>query len=103
MADAVSLGIGFYVQAAVCAAIVAYVTVLYYQKRWKSSLHFGKWKCRLLFEMAKQNRLPRFGTGGWPLSVYQYIFGGSVWLRRRFCRRFTAAAFLRLRSVVGFS
>ena len=33
MADAVSLGIGFYVQAAVCAAIVAYVTVLYYQKR----------------------------------------------------------------------
>ena len=33
MADAVSLGIGFYAQAAVCAAIVAYVTVLYYQKR----------------------------------------------------------------------
>ena len=33
MADAVSLGIGFYVQAAVCAAILAYVTVLYHQKR----------------------------------------------------------------------
>ena len=33
MADAVSLGIGFYAQAAVCAAILAYVTVLYYQKR----------------------------------------------------------------------
>ena len=33
MADAVSLGIGFYAQAAVCAAIVTYVTVLYYQKR----------------------------------------------------------------------
>ena len=33
MADAVSLGIGFYAQAAVCAAIVAYVTVLYRQKR----------------------------------------------------------------------
>ena len=33
MADATSLGIGFYAQAAVCAAIVAYVTVLYYQKR----------------------------------------------------------------------
>lgn len=33
MADAVSLGIGFYAQAAVCVAIVAYVTVLYYQKR----------------------------------------------------------------------
>ena len=33
MADATSLGIGFYAQAAVCAAIVAYVTVLYRQKR----------------------------------------------------------------------
>ena len=33
MADATSLGIGFYAQAAVCAAILAYVTVLYYQKR----------------------------------------------------------------------
>ena len=33
MADATSLGIGFYAQAAVCAAIVAYVTVLHYQKR----------------------------------------------------------------------
>ena len=33
MADTVSLGIGFYAQAAVCAAILAYVTVLYYQKR----------------------------------------------------------------------
>ena len=33
MADAVSLGIGFYAQAAVCAAILAYVTVRYYQKR----------------------------------------------------------------------
>ena len=33
MADAVSLGIGFYAQAAVCAAILAYVIVLYYQKR----------------------------------------------------------------------
>ena len=33
MADAASLGIGFYAQAAVCAAIVAYVTVLYRQKR----------------------------------------------------------------------
>ena len=33
MADAVSLGIGFYAQAAVCATILAYVTVLYYQKR----------------------------------------------------------------------
>lgn len=33
MADAVSLGIGFYAQAAVCAAILAYVTVLYRQKR----------------------------------------------------------------------
>ena len=32
MADAVSLGIGFYAQATVCAAIVTYVTVLYYQK-----------------------------------------------------------------------
>ena len=32
MADAVSLGIGFYAQAAVCAAILAYVSVLYYQK-----------------------------------------------------------------------
>ena len=33
MADSTSLGIGFYAQAAVCAAILAYVTVLYYQKR----------------------------------------------------------------------
>ena len=33
MADATSLGIGFYAQVAVCAAILAYVTVLYYQKR----------------------------------------------------------------------
>ena len=33
MADAVSLGIGFYAQATVCVAIVAYVTVLYRQKR----------------------------------------------------------------------
>ena len=33
MADATSLGIGFYAQAAVCAAIVAYATVLYHQKR----------------------------------------------------------------------
>ena len=33
MADAVSLGIGFYAQVAVCAAILAYVTVLYYQNR----------------------------------------------------------------------
>ena len=33
MADAVSLGIGFYAQAAVCIAIVAYATVLYRQKR----------------------------------------------------------------------
>ena len=33
MADATSLGIGFYAQAAVCVAIVAYATVLYYQKR----------------------------------------------------------------------
>ena len=33
MADATSLGIGFYAQAAVCVAIVAYVTVLYHQKR----------------------------------------------------------------------
>ena len=33
MADAVSLGIGFYAQAIVCAAIVAYVTVLYRKKR----------------------------------------------------------------------
>ncbi len=33
MADATSLGIGFYVQAIVCAAIVAYVTVLYRKKR----------------------------------------------------------------------
>lgn len=34
---------------------------------------------------------------------YQYILGGSCWLRRRFCKRLAAAAFLRLRSVVGFS
>ncbi len=33
----------------------------------------------------------------------QYIFGGSVWLRSRLWVRFTAAASLRLRSVVGFS
>ena len=33
MADTVSLGIGFYAQAAVCVAIVAYATVLYRQKR----------------------------------------------------------------------
>lgn len=33
MADATSLGIGFYAQVAVCAAILAYVTVLYRQKR----------------------------------------------------------------------
>src|SRR6185436_7651753 len=33
----------------------------------------------------------------------QYIFFGSSWLRRRLCSRFTAAAALRLRSVVGFS
>ena len=33
MADATSLGIGFYAQAAVCVVIVAYVTVLYRQKR----------------------------------------------------------------------
>ena len=33
MADATSLGIGFYAQAAVCVAIVAYATVLYRQKR----------------------------------------------------------------------
>lgn len=33
MADATSLGIGFYAQVAVCAAILAYVTVLYYQNR----------------------------------------------------------------------
>jgi len=34
---------------------------------------------------------------------YQYILGGSCWLRRRLCWRFTAAASLRLRSWVGFS
>ena len=33
MADATSLGIGFYAQAAVCVVSVAYVTVLYRQKR----------------------------------------------------------------------
>lgn len=33
----------------------------------------------------------------------QYIFLRSVWLRRRLRNRATAAAFLRLRSVVGFS
>ena len=35
--------------------------------------------------------------------VSQYIFLGSIWLRKRLKCRLMAADFLRLRSVVGFS
>lgn len=36
-------------------------------------------------------------------AVVQYIFFGNIWLRSALKWRFTAAAFLRLRSEVGFS